>query len=301
MKKIFQCLALLNVCLLLIPSFPLRTQGNDLLRLNLEPQITNIEFRVGEITYNIDGQKKYFSYPAFIYQNRTMVPLLFISDGFGALINFDRSVNGITITSINKTMVMIIDKKEVVINGKYQTLDISPVLQEDQPFVPLRFLVENLFELSIAWEPSTQKIMIFNKINPESKTISVEITVGDPIPIVDGIKQSHLESSPYIWRGRMMVGPRLLSEVIGFKIDYNRVDDTLTTLTFSNPKVNLVMTYNSSTAIVNGKEVAIDVPFDIRNNRSQVPLRFIMETFETTVTWDPTLHKTSIVYEIPEN
>jgi hypothetical protein len=95
----------------------------------------------------------------------------------------------------------------------------------------------------------------------------------------------------------MMVGPSMFSMIFGIKIEYDGTNDTLT---FSDSKINLVMTYNSYTAIVNGKEVPVDVPFTIRAGRSHTPLRFILETFGATVSWDPVLHKATIVYEIPE-
>jgi hypothetical protein len=130
----------------------------------------------------------------------------------------------------------------------------------------------------------------------KSKNITVEITVGDAVPIVNGIKESPIHYN-YIWNKRMMIGSHFFSMIFGIKIEYDGTNDTLT---FSNSKTILVMTYNSNIAVVNGTGIAVDVPFTIRSNRSQVPLRFVLETFGAIVTWDPVLHKATIVYEIPE-
>jgi hypothetical protein len=122
--------------------------------------VTVITFKIGDNKYQIDGQEKTLGFPAFIKNGRTMTPLGFINDAFGAQVEYDRSVNGIVIQSSKKVLVMVIDKKEVVIDGKSQIIDVPAVLKENQVFVPLRFLVETFFESAIDWEGATQKIMI---------------------------------------------------------------------------------------------------------------------------------------------
>jgi hypothetical protein len=130
----------------------------------------------------------------------------------------------------------------------------------------------------------------------EPKTVTVKISFDGTYPIVNG-EIFKPEFLPFIFKNRIMVSPMLMSHGLNIPMDYN-VQDRVLTIKKSN--ITLTMNYNSLFAIVNGKEAPIDTSFIIRGNRLVVPLRFITETFGATVSWDPILHKASIVYEIPE-
>ena len=132
----------------------------------------------------------------------------------------------------------------------------------------------------------------------EPKINTLELFLDDAFVIVNGEKCSSLESQPFIYNQRMYSPFLLLSDFIGFRGEYNAEEKSISLI---NSKTTIVMKYNFLTVIVNGKEVQIDAPYLIRYGRSVVPVRFICETFGATVSWDPILHKATIVYEIPEN
>jgi hypothetical protein len=46
------------------------------------------------------------------------------------------------------------------------------------------------------------------------------------------------------------------------------------------------LTLGSTTAIVNGQEVLMDTKAGLVNNRTYVPLRFVLETLKLSVDWD---------------
>ena len=136
-------------------------------------------------------------------------------------------------------------------------------------------------------------------VKAEPKTVKVELTLYNSVPTVNGNNALPLEHYPFIEKGRMMLPIRIYSEIFEINIDW---ETTTKTLTFTSTKNTLVMTVDSQIAYINGKEVFVDVPVYVPKKlaRTFAPVRFIMETFEATVTWDPDLHKATIVYELPE-
>lgn len=131
----------------------------------------------------------------------------------------------------------------------------------------------------------------------EPKTVTVELIVEEEsIKNGEGVIDTHID--PFIVNNRIMMNIRFFPEKFNIKVDY---DSSTRIITFYTTKINLKMYYDSLIATVNGKDLLIDTPYIIRGGRSFVPVRFIMETFGATVSWDPLLHKATIVYEIPEN
>ena len=69
---------------------------------------------------------------------------------------------------------------------------------------------------------------------------------------------------------------------------------------YTDAKVNklatadIVLTIDSDVALVNGKEVKLDVPAKIENNRTLVPIRFVAEALNCEVIWDEETRKVGI-------
>jgi len=131
----------------------------------------------------------------------------------------------------------------------------------------------------------------------EPKTRIVELMIDETVTIINGEPQIPLELPVFLKNGRTMVPIRFFAEAFDIRIDLEwekklfkfKANDSL-----------VEMQINNTTVKVNGKDVQIDTPAIIVSGRSVIPIRFIMETFGATVTWDSILHKVTIVYEIPE-
>lgn len=93
---------------------------------------------------------------------------------------------------------------------------------------------------------------------------------------------------PFIEHSRTFVPIRVISENLGYKVDWNQ-DKKLVTIN-GNKKVELVV--GQTKAKVQGKEVAIDstgqVASTLRNNRTYVPLRFVSEQMGAKVDYKQT-------------
>lgn len=82
--------------------------------------------------------------------DRTLVPLRFIAEAFGAEVEWDDSTKGITITLGEKVIKMTADKAEYTVNGESKTLDVPATISQDRTFVPLRACAENL-DKNVKW------------------------------------------------------------------------------------------------------------------------------------------------------
>lgn len=89
----------------------------------------------------------------FVENDRTLVPLRFISEAFGAEVDWNADKQEITIQDGKKKIVMTVAEKEYKIDGKKNTLDMPPIIFEDRTFVPLRAVAE-AFGKSVAWDKS---------------------------------------------------------------------------------------------------------------------------------------------------
>lgn len=114
---------------------------------------------------------------------------------------------------------------------------------------------------------------------------------------IDGVKVTFTDAVPKLINNRTMVPIRIISENMGYDVDWSK--DTwsegkqLVWISKGNTKVELEM--NKSTALVNGVSVPIDKldngtivdtkPF-VENGRTFVPIRFISQTMGAKVDWE---------------
>ena len=85
-----------------------------------------------------------------------------------------------------------------------------------------------------------------------------------------------------------MLPARFIAENLGAKVEWNG-EKELVTITGKNLKtgedVTIVITINSDIAKVNGKEVKLDSPVFVENDRTYTPIRFISENLGASVEW----------------
>jgi hypothetical protein len=136
-------------------------------------------------------------------------------------------------------------------------------------------------------------------VKAKPKIITVGLTIGSAETTVNGERQASLELPIFIEKGRTMVPIRFPSEAFKIHVEYDAQTKKIF-LTLSGTKIEMELDKN--VAYVNSKQLSIDSPPFVKKPewRTVLPIRFIMETFGATVSWDPDLHKATIVYELPE-
>ncbi|MBQ4515591.1 MAG: discoidin domain-containing protein [Clostridia bacterium] len=83
-------------------------------------------------------------FSAEVVDGRTMVPLRFISEGFGATVNYDAQSGEATIASGGKTIVIRQGDKRYTVNGEEHSFDVPAFNKSDRLLVPLRAIAEIL-------------------------------------------------------------------------------------------------------------------------------------------------------------
>ncbi|MBT9175087.1 MAG: hypothetical protein DDT22_00761 [candidate division WS2 bacterium] len=138
---------------------------------------------------------------------------------------------------------------------------------------------------------SASVALIVTDPSPPPEPRTVELKIGSTIYRVDGVSKV-MDAAPYIEEGRTMVPVRFLAEGLGGTVDWDGATK-IVTVRFINPLVEIKLTIGSHIAIVNGKFVAIDITNPrvvpvIKNNRTFVPLRFLVESIPgSSIEWVP--------------
>lgn len=101
----------------------------------------------------------------------------------------------------------------------------------------------------------------------------------------------------FIENGRTLVPVRVISETLGFKVDWNQADQEVLIKTSEAEDAKILsLKINDNKATFGDKVFDLDVAPKISQSRTFVPLRFISEAFGLKVDWDEE-NKTAIVGE----
>lgn len=105
-------------------------------------------------------------------------------------------------------------------------------------------------------------------------------------------KELVTDTPPVIKDGRTLIPVRAVTNALGAEVGWYSETRTVTVTktvyggVYGEKSISIQIKLESDIVFVNGKEVKIDVPAQIVNERTFVPLRFIAETFKQNVDWD---------------
>lgn len=122
-------------------------------------------------------------------------------------------------------------------------------------------------------------------------SLLLTFTVGyanEPVKVfLDGTRLS-FDQPPIIREGRTLVPMRMIFESMGAEVTWNDSTQTVTaqTLTVTKEIVTVTLKIGSSTMTKNGEEIILDVPAQIVNERTLVPVRAVAESFGANVEWN---------------
>ncbi|HEX9060213.1 MAG TPA: N-acetylmuramoyl-L-alanine amidase [Clostridia bacterium] len=107
---------------------------------------------------------------------------------------------------------------------------------------------------------------------------------GSPITLKVNDEVVKTDMPPVLLNNRSLVPARAFLEKLGATLKWDEKNKKVL-VSMKNTKMELKI--NSSTAKVNNKNVSMDVPSKLINNRTMVPARFIAEQFGMVVGWHP--------------
>jgi hypothetical protein len=126
---------------------------------------------------------------------------------------------------------------------------------------------------------------------------TIVLTIGSKTMIVDGVRVV-LDASAAIFEDRTFVPLRALVEQLGGTIAWNAMTRQVT---LEVRGTRIILTIGKSTALVNGKSLAIDpknnkvVPV-IVSGRSMLPLRFVAENLGFQIVWNAKLRTITLTW-----
>jgi 3D (Asp-Asp-Asp) domain-containing protein len=100
------------------------------------------------------------------------------------------------------------------------------------------------------------------------------------------------EQLPVIVEDRTLVPLRAFFEALETDVHWNSVTKTVYA---EKDNMNMVLPIGSGEAEVNGEAVSVDVPAQIIDDSTYVPLRFVGESLNATVKWNPDTRNISII------
>lgn len=106
-------------------------------------------------------------------------------------------------------------------------------------------------------------------------------------------EQPALEVNPFIKDGSTLVPFRAISEALKAEVKWD-AEERSVTVTRGGVSVKLFI--DSTKALVDGKEVILEVPATIVEGNTVVPVRFISESLKATVKWEDET-KSVVIYE----
>jgi hypothetical protein len=120
---------------------------------------TVLKLQVNNSSALINTETVSLTSPPIIRDNRTLVPLRFISEAFGAKLTWDPIFQIIDITLGNDTIRLQIGKNFASVNGTRVALDTAPIIVKGSTLVPIRFISETLGS-DVLWDSETKTVTI---------------------------------------------------------------------------------------------------------------------------------------------
>ncbi len=118
-----------------------------------------IRIRIDDKVALVNGRQLIMDVPPTIISSRTMVPLRFIGDAFGARTDYNANTKGITITLGNTVIRLTVNSKTAMIGSQRVILDSPATVIRGRTLVP-PFISEAFGGAKVDWLPETKTVLI---------------------------------------------------------------------------------------------------------------------------------------------
>ena len=96
-----------------------------------------------------------------IKDGRALLPIRYVSETFGAKVDWDGKEEKVSISFGEKTVELWIGKDAAIVEGTLKRLDVVPEIIEGRTVLPLRFVSESL-GLKVEWDEDLREIKLTN-------------------------------------------------------------------------------------------------------------------------------------------
>ncbi len=129
-------------------------------------------FAAKDVTITYNGETLKTDVPAVIKEDRTFVPLRFLSEALGYKVSWDNE-SRTAIVAKDGEIRLPIGKTTANVKGEDKSLDVAPYIEKDRTMVPLRFVTENL-DGKITWDNETRTVAITGPEKAKVTTVTVK-------------------------------------------------------------------------------------------------------------------------------
>ncbi len=183
MKRIKRWFVLLSLLIFIMLFSSISYANNNIIQVSMNGS----RVQVKEVPVLMDGRAILSEVPSFVYVDRTLVPIRFVAEGFGADVQWDQATKTATVLHDKKVVKLTIDSNKVIVNNSNQTLDKNSVPKlvtfpndDSRTMVPVRFVSEVL-GYDVSWDDINQ--IAYINSNPD------EVEVIDINPEIDETKK----------------------------------------------------------------------------------------------------------------
>ena len=145
---------------------------------------------------------------------------------------------------------------------------------------------ELVYNGTVALEPGEHDVVWVAGEQPEEVVVEekteIKLTIGKAEITTNGTAKA-LDVPAQIIESRTMVPLRAIFEALGASVEW---DDATKTVTSVKGDTTVKLTIGQASINVNGEDKALDVPAQIVDSRTLVPVRAIAESFGCEVAWD---------------
>lgn len=179
----------------------------------------------------------------------------------------------------------VIDELETIVDEANDNLSPDRLVEDMEKALVFKYMAQINIKAGKASE-ALKYMELSARSNPDDEETFKEIDrlhagkKNTLVKVYVNGKNTDFDVLPKIVEGRTLVPVRFIAEGLNANVSYN-VDTE--TVTIQGPQMFISMKINSKTALVNGRELQMDVPATIENGRTIVPLRFISENFKCKV------------------
>ncbi|WP_206659753.1 copper amine oxidase N-terminal domain-containing protein [Acetivibrio mesophilus] len=214
-----------------------------------------------------------------------------------------------------------LDSDIVIVNGEKVKIDVPAQLVNNRTMVPLRFIAQVLKQ-SVEWDEELSAVIIDDDdeddidVDELIKAFRKELKAKHNnkharkalikelsklkkknndklIPVFVNGEDIEFDVPPVIKDGRTLIPVRAVTNALGATVEWYSETKTVNIKKTVSESVygkttttSIEITLDSNIVVVNGKMVEIDVPAQLVDNRTMVPLRFISTILNKDIEWD---------------
>lgn len=122
-----------------------------------------IKYRIGQTTYTVNGTPFIMDVAPVIVNERTYLPIRFVAEPLGAVVEWDSALQKVTIILNATTVELVVNSNTAWVNGMPTPIaddpNVKPLLLNERVQVPVAFVAFSL-GCDVAWDGSIQEVTL---------------------------------------------------------------------------------------------------------------------------------------------